>query len=89
MTHLKRLKEMFEKQEYVKISDLRSWCNYRSRIADLRSKYGMRIKPIVLNRPGGDPVHAYKLIRPLPTEKQGSFLSVSNHDGRQTISIDK
>lgn len=60
MSHLTALKEMFLTHPYVAIKDLRNWCNYRSRIADLR-KEGLDIRAVIIEE-NGQKIHAYKLV---------------------------
>ena len=81
MTHNEQVRDMLLTRPYVKISDLRAWCNYRSRIADCRSIYGMRIEPIILTDAAGNKIHAYKFIKPLPVAIQQEMFVSQNHDG--------
>ena len=62
MSHNDRLKEMFLTKPYVTIEEIRGWCNYRSRISDLRGQ-GLDIQAVMVTiAPGAKPVHAYRLV---------------------------
>ena len=63
MTHLKELKELFVRYEFIPISSLRLRYNYRSRIHELRQQ-GMDIKSVKMRNESGIVVHGYKFINP-------------------------
>lgn len=60
-TGIDRLKRMFMTQPFVLTNDIRSWCNHRSRISDLRDK-GFDIRPIIIEVAPGKKAHGYKMV---------------------------
>ena len=64
MTHNEMVKNLLRTKPYVPISDLRNWCNYRSRIADCRADMlaeGYTIEPFIVGE-GRAKFHAYRLV---------------------------
>jgi len=62
MSHLTQLKELLESEPFVPISNLRQWCNYRSRIDDLR-KQGLDIRSTKQVNANGTKVNGYVLMK--------------------------
>ena len=58
-SHCNIVADMLRARPYVYIKDLRNWCNYRSRLADLRPRFALEglavVSCIVENQ------HAYRL----------------------------
>jgi hypothetical protein len=68
-----RLAYLLMTQPYVLTDDIRSWCNHRSRISDLRKERGWIIKSIKIEDKNGKLLHGYELIAKAPekpVEKQ-------------------
>ena len=62
MTHHEILISMFKNQDYVPISQMRTFCDYRKRISELRLEKGYNIVPIIFMNQLGQKIHAYKLV---------------------------
>ena len=62
MTHHEMLIELLTTRPYVKIQDVRMFCDYRKRISELRLKRGMNIRPIVVVE-NGRKIRAYELVK--------------------------
>ena len=59
MSHTEKVIELLKTHSFVPISELRGWCNYRSRISDARPlllKEDFEVKSVLVNG-----IHGYQL----------------------------